>query len=81
MFHLAENLRKIAILLKPFMNETAEKMFAQLGLTAEELKTWDSLNSYTQIPQNTKVTEKGEPLFMRKDREEEIEFIQNVMHA
>lgn len=81
MFHLAENLRKIAVLLKPFMNETAEKMLAQLGLNAKELKTWNSLNSYTQIPQNTKVAEKGEPLFMRKDREEEIEFIQNAMNS
>ncbi len=81
MFHLAENLRKIAILLKPFMNETAEKIFLQLGLNIEELKTWDSLSSYAQIPQNIKVVEKGEPLFMRKDREEEIDYIKNVMHA
>ena len=79
MFHLAENLRKIAILLKPFINDTAKKMFAQLGFHSEDLKTWNSLKSYTQIPQNIKVTEKGEPLFMRKDREEEIEFIKNAM--
>lgn len=79
MFHLAENLRKIAILLKPFINDTAKKMFAQLGFHSEDLKTWNSLKPYTQIPQNIKVTEKGEPLFMRKDREEEIEFIKNAM--
>lgn len=79
MYHLAENLRKIAILLKPFMPNTAENMFSQLGLTDEDLKSWDSLKSYDVIPKDTKVTEKGEPLFMRKDREEEIEYIKNAM--
>ena len=79
MYHLAENLRKIAILLKPFMPETAEKMLSQLGLNVENLKTWETLGEKNIILQNSKVAEKGEPLFMRKDRQEEIEYIQNIM--
>ncbi len=79
MFHLAESLRKIAILLKAFMPETAEKIFSQLGLDLENLKTWDSLKSYDVIHKGAKVVEKGEPLFMRKDKEEEIEYIKNAM--
>lgn len=81
MAHLAEVLRKIAILLKPFLQETSEKMFVQLGLENEDLQTWDSLKMSIAIPENTHVAEKGEPLFMRKDREEEIEYIRNVMHG
>lgn len=79
MFHLVETLRKIAILLKPFMPETAEKMFSQLGIKSEDLKTWDSLEIYDNLPKDIKVTEKGEALFMRKDRQVEIEYIQNIM--
>lgn len=79
MFHLVENLRKIAILLKPFMPETAEKIFCQLGFQSEVLKTWESLKISDIISENRKVVEKGEPLFMRKEREEEIEFIKSIM--
>ena len=35
MYHLIENLRKIAILLKPFINDTAENIFKQIGITSK----------------------------------------------
>ena len=35
MYHLVENLRKIAILVKPFINDTAEIIFRQLGIENE----------------------------------------------
>lgn len=34
--------------------------------------TWESLENYQDLPSNMKVIEKGEPLFMRLDRDEEI---------
>ena len=77
-YHLIENLRKIAIILTPFMGETSEKMFKQLGIKEESLKSWESLNKYNQL-KDIKVIEKGEPLFMRLDAEEEIEYIKNGM--
>ena len=77
-YHLIENLRRIAILIKPFMESTSEKMFNQLGIAVPELKTWESLEEYDKI-ENTKVIEKGEPLFMRLNAEEEIEYIKNKM--
>ena len=77
-YHLIENLRRIAILISPFMESTSEKMFNQLGIANPELKTWESLDNYEKI-ENTKVIEKGEPLFMRLNAEEEIEFIKNKM--
>ena len=79
MYHLAESLRKIAILLNPFITHTSNKMFKQLGILDENLKTWTSLEKYDLINENTKVVEKGEPLFMRLDQEQEIEFIKNQM--
>ena len=78
MFHLAENLRKIAILITPIMPETSNKMLVQLGLTEQD-KDWETLNNNNQIKPKTKVISKGEPLFVRLEKEEEIEYIKNAM--
>ena len=77
-YHLIENLRRIAIYLNPFMEETSDSIFRQLGITNQDLKSWDSLKDYTQI-KDIKVIEKGEPLFMRLNADEEIECIKEVM--
>ena len=79
MYHLAENLRIVAVLLQPFMPDTAAKMFKQLGIEEQELKKWNSITEYGKTKQ-AKVVEKGEPLFMRLDVEEEIEYIKNGMN-
>lgn len=78
MYHLIENLRKIAILIKPFMNETSENILRQIGVQDDNLKTWESLKEYDKLKDIT-VIEKGEPIFMRLNTEEEIEYIKNVM--
>ena len=78
MYHLIENLRQIAILIKPFMNETSENILRQIGIENENLKTWESLNNYKNF-KGIKVIEKGEPIFMRLNAEEEIEYIKQVM--
>ena len=79
MYHLVQNLRIIAILIKPFMAETSNKMFSQLGIKDEGFMTWDSLEKFKELPNDMKVVEKGEPLFMRLDKDEEIEYIRNQM--
>ena len=40
---------------------------------------WDSAKEYGKIPVGTKVIEKGEPLFMRLDKDEEIAYIKEGM--
>ena len=77
-YHLIENLRKIAILIKPFMNDTAENILRQIGIKDENLKTWNSLKSFNQLKDIT-VIEKGEPIFMRLKAEEEIEYLKSIM--
>ena len=79
MYHLAENLRIVAILLQPFMPETSNKMLKQLGIQKDEFITWDSIKTYKTPIENIKVIEKGEPLFMRLDIEEEVEYIKQGM--
>ena len=79
MYHLVENLRIVAVLLKPFMKETSEKMLEQLGIKDENLTNWDSIEEYGKIKEGIKVIEKGEPLFMRLDMEEEVNYIKEGM--
>ena len=80
MNHLAESLRRIAILLTPFMPETSTKILNQLGIDSSK-KEWDFAKLSCEIKQGTKVIEKGEPLFVRLEKEEEIEYIKNAMHT
>ena len=49
MYHLIENLREIAILIRPFMNETSDNILRQIGITDENLKTWESLRQYENL--------------------------------
>lgn len=81
MYHLAENLREIAILLKPFMPETTENILKQLGMKEPSLQTWESLFQYNNLPKNITVIEKGEPLFVRLDPEVEIDYIRQGMQG
>jgi len=78
MYHLIESLRKIAILIRPFMKETSDNIFRQIGINEEGLKDWKSLKKYDLI-RNIKVIEKGEPIFMRLNLEEEVEYLKNIM--
>ncbi|ULT57117.1 methionine--tRNA ligase [Neobacillus drentensis] len=80
MVHLAESLRRTAILLKPFLTRTPNGIFAQLGIQDEELKTWESLEGFGKIPSGVKV-EKDAPLFPRLDIAEEVEFIKTKMQG
>ncbi|MBF2472350.1 methionine--tRNA ligase [Listeria welshimeri] len=79
MTHLAENLRIIAVLLQPFLTRTSGEIFLQLGLQEENLKKWDSIYGYGEIPAGTTVVKKGTPIFPRLDAEVEVTYIQDEM--
>ncbi|MCD7913713.1 methionine--tRNA ligase [Bacillus velezensis] len=79
MYHLAESLRITAVLLQPFLTQTPEKMFAQLGVEDQSLKAWDSIQTFGQL-KNAKV-KKGEPLFPRLEAEEEVAYIKQKMQG
>ncbi|AXI32155.1 methionine--tRNA ligase [Priestia megaterium] len=80
MTHLAESIRHIAVLLQPFLTRTPEKIFAQIGVKEDVLKTWESTTRFNMLKEGTKV-EKGEPMFPRLDREEEVTFIKEQMQG
>ncbi|MBN8436192.1 methionine--tRNA ligase [Priestia flexa] len=78
MVHLAEAIRHTAVLLQPFLTRTPEKIFSQIGVKEDVLKSWESIETFNMLREGTKV-EKGEPMFPRLDRDEEITFIKEKM--
>ncbi|MGP4063121.1 methionine--tRNA ligase [Halobacillus sp. H74] len=78
MAHLAESLRQTAIMLQPFLTQTPERIFQQLGIKDDQNKAWDSLSEFGAIPTGTHV-EKGQPIFPRLDAEEETQIIKDMM--
>lgn len=77
-YHLIENLRKIAILISPFMKDTAKDIFRQIGINSKELQMWNTLQENVKL-ENIKVIEKGEPIFMRLQADEEIAYLKDMM--
>lgn len=80
MAHLVDSLRRIAILLRPFLTVTPDRIFEQIGVTEEEDKTWDSLRTFGVSSEGARVTKK-DPLFPRLDVEKEVAIIKNMMKA
>ena len=80
MYHLCENLRKIAIMVMPVMANTGKDILRQLGIEKENI-SWKKLEDKNAIKEGTKVIEKGEPLFLRLDMEEEVSYIKEQMKS
>ena len=70
MYNLLEAIRICAILLKPFMPKSCEKIFAQIGVGAD-ITTWDSAAAFGSLPKNVTVS-KGDIIFPRIDMEKEL---------
>ncbi len=65
LYNLLEATRICGILLTPFMPESMEKLFAQIGVGAEA-RTWESVDLWGELPETAAVV-KGENLFPRLD--------------
>ena len=70
---LAEAVRRVAVMIGFVMPRTPERIYAQLGLADESLKTWDSvLRPFGGLVAGLTV-HKGEALFPRLDIQKELE--------
>lgn len=76
MYNLLETIRITVTLLQPFLPETCEKTFAQIGATAED-KMWDNANRFGVLDQTVTV-KKGETLFPRIDIEKELKALDKL---
>ena len=80
LYNLAEMLRITAVLLKPFMPNTPAKMFEQLGISDENLQTWDSVQKFGGLQAGTHV-KKGDAIFPRIDVKKELEELEAIKQA
>ena len=78
MYNLLETLRITVSLLVPFIPESCEKAFAQIGATAEQT-SWDNAAVWGVLPADVTVT-KGETLFPRIDMAKELAELEKL-HA
>ena len=80
MYNLSEAIRIIAVLISPFMPDTSEEIFRQLGIAEDSAKLWDSAATWGVIPEGFKVS-KGKPLFPRIDVEAELKELEALNPA
>ncbi len=77
MYNLADSIRIISILLKPFMEATSGKIWAQLGIEGEEGIGWEDASVFGKLPAGIKV-QRGDVLFPRLEADKEIEELERV---
>jgi methionyl-tRNA synthetase len=80
MYHLAESLRIVSVLIQPFMTQTPQKIWQQLGIEAGELTAWESAATFGALPAGIQL-HKGDPIFPRLDVPLEVEYISNAMRG
>lgn len=80
MYHLAESLRVISILLQPFMPKTPEKIWSQLGISESSVLDWESSKKWGIYPEGVSVV-KGEVIFPRIDMKKEMEELEKLNPA
>ena len=76
MANLVENLRIVAVLLQPFMEETSNKIFEQLNI---KIKNWESAHEFIASRGIIEVTKNAEPLFTRLEVEKELEYLEGLI--
>ena len=77
MYNLIETLRVCLTLLTPFMPESVEKGFAQIG-AAKEDTTWEAAAEWGRLHNIT--VHKGKALFPRIDMKKELEALAKLEH-
>lgn len=80
LYVLLECARMVAILISPTMPRTPERIFEQIGVTDDALKTWDSVKVFGGVVPGSKV-HKGEALFPRIDVAKELELLEAEKQA
>jgi methionyl-tRNA synthetase len=76
LYNLLETVRVTCSLLKPFMPDSCQKVFAQLGVSEEDT-SWEKAGVFGVLSPDAAVT-KGETLFPRIDLAKELELLENL---
>lgn len=79
MAHLVENIRIIAVLLRPFLTHAPKQIFTQLNINTPELFELESIETYGALTEPIRVSDKPQPIFPRLDSTVEIDYIKESM--
>ena len=77
LYHLAEILRMVSVLIQPFMPHTPGEIQKQLGIPGSEETTWDSLKEFGHLKSGIRV-ERGKAIFPRLDPAVEIAELEQI---
>ncbi len=77
MYHLAEGLRIVSVLLTAFIPGTAKRVQDILGIDSESQVSWESVSSFGRIACGLKVKQ-TEPIFPRIDINKELEELEAI---
>ncbi|HCX2945639.1 TPA: methionine--tRNA ligase [Staphylococcus aureus] len=79
MAHLVENIRYVAVLLRPFLTHAPKEIFEQLNINNPQFMEFSSLEQYGVLTEPIMVTGQPKPIFPRLDSEAEIAYIKESM--
>lgn len=71
LYNLAESLRIVSVLVRPFMEKTSDSIWTQLGMDHGQGTSWSSLAEWGKLPTGLKVR-KENPMFPRLDVKQEL---------
>ena len=80
LYHVAESIRIISVLIEPFMPNTPAKMRCQFCIENGEATTWESTKTWGILPKALKAV-KGETLFPRIDMKKELAELETAIKA
>lgn len=79
LYHVAESVRIISVLIQPFMPNTPEKIWAQFHMEENTL-LWDNAKEWGLLPASFSIA-KGETLFPRIDIKKELAALEDAIKA
>lgn len=80
LYHIAESLRIISIMIQPFMPNTPALIWEQLKIVDEGLTSWESAKEWGLLPRDLSV-EKAAVIFPRIDMKKELEELEVAIKA
>lgn len=71
LYNLAESLRIVSVLIRPYMEKTSDSIWRQLGMDHGQGTSWDDLAHWGKLPTGLKVRKEA-PMFPRLDVKQEL---------
>ncbi|OON97955.1 MAG: methionine--tRNA ligase [Epulopiscium sp. Nele67-Bin005] len=78
LYTLSEGLRIVSVMIEPFMPQTPEKIWEQIGITRGQYTEWETIKTWGTLPKNV-VAKKGQNIFPRIDKDKELEYLDTLL--